>query len=53
MLDLLPKFYKARQLVLNTCVGSLATAKAYLPLPENHLLGGCQKHYACLQDVLP
>lgn len=51
-MNILHKFCKARQLVLYTCAGSLATAEACFQLPVYFRFAGGGKESACYQYVL-
>lgn len=48
---LLSIFYKAGELVLDTCASTLATAKAYLQLTEHQWFDGYEKDSALFQDA--
>lgn len=51
-MDLVFKFRKARELVLNTCGGTAAITKECLQLPGHHRFAGFEKRSACFQDAL-
>lgn len=50
--DLVSTFSEAVELVLNTYSVTLTTVKTSLQLPGQGKYFGCEKYYACFQDVL-
>lgn len=50
---LMNTFCKVRELVLDTCAGTLPTIKVCLPLSEHPRTVGYEKDSARFQDVLP
>lgn len=51
MMDLISKFSKAAELVVNTCIGNMATAKAFMQLRELRQFAGCEKDSACFRTL--
>lgn len=52
MMDPVSNFCKEVELVLYTCVGNLAAAKAFLQLLELRTFGSFEPDFMCLQDAL-
>lgn len=50
-MDLMSEYYKARELLLYTCAGTLATAKVYMQLPVHRRFVGCERDSAYFQDA--
>lgn len=46
MIDLVSRFFKGAEMVLDTCPGTLATANVCLQLPEHCEFVGLEKHTA-------
>lgn len=53
MSDLLFMICKDELPVLDTCTGTLASAKTSLQVPEHRQLVAWEKYSACIQDALP
>lgn len=53
VVDLVSKFCKAQELVLNTCATTLVTAKRCSQLPDPHRFEVFEKNFAYSQDVMP
>lgn len=53
MMDLVSKFTKPGELVVDNCTGTSATAKPCMLLPQHRRFVGCAKDSDCFQEVLP
>lgn len=53
IMDLVTKFCKAKELMLDSCACAFATLKAFLKRPKHRKLAGCVKDSACFQCALP
>lgn len=51
--DLLPKFFRAGELRLDTSAGTVVTAKIFLQLSEHGRFVGYQKYFALIHVSLP
>lgn len=52
MIDLVSKFCNVGKLVLDTCIGTSETTKAFLQLPGHSRFLDREKDHACFQDAL-
>lgn len=52
MIDLISKFYKAEEMVLDTCAATFVSEEACLQLSEERGFLGCEEDSACFWDAL-